>query len=136
MYLLDTNICIFLIKQTYKHLFDKIQEHPPYAMGISSISVAELEYGVAKSKYPEQNKIALLEFLSPFELIPFTSQDAEAFGTIREYLRKNGAPIGPYDLQIVAQCLSRDFILITHNVKGFERVPGLKIENWVDKPHE
>ena len=134
MYLLDTNICIFLIKNSFEHLSQKIETHAPYSIGISSISVAELEYGIAKSKYPEKNRIALLEFLSPFELIPFTNQDAEAFGTIREYLRKKGTPIGPYDLQIAAQCISRDFTLVTHNVKEFSRIPGLQIENWTEKP--
>lgn len=131
MYLLDTNICIYLIKQKSEKLLLELEKHPPFSIGISAISVAEMEFGIAKSVYPEKNRIALIEFLGPFEIIPFTDLDAEAFGSIRALLNKKGTPIGPYDLQIAAQCLSRDFILVTNNVKEFERVPGLKVENWV-----
>lgn len=131
MYLLDTNICIYLIKNRYESIVQKIQSHPPYSIGVSSITVAELEYGIAKSKYPEKNRLVLLEFLSAFELIPFTLQDAQAFGVVREYLRKNRTPIGPYDMQLAAQCLSRDLTLVTHNVDQFKRVHGLKFEDWV-----
>ena len=135
MYLLDTNICIYLIKNKYEFQAEKVQSQPPYSIGISAISVAELEYGITKSKYPDKNRLALLEFLSSFELVPFTQQDAQAFGEIREYLRKKGTPIGPYDLQLAAQCLSRDLTLVTHNVKEFKRIPKLKFENWVEEPN-
>jgi len=130
MYLLDTNICIYIIKKKYESLLNKIENEEPYNISISSVTVAELEYGIAKSLYPEKNRETLLEFLSPFEIIPFNELDCENFGALRAYLYKLGLPIGPYDLQIAAQCLSRDLCLVTNNVKEFERVPNLNIENW------
>ena len=133
MYLLDTNICIYLIKQKFIDLQKRIEKEVPYKISISSITVAELEFGISKSLYPEKNKAALLEFLSPFEIIPFTELDCEAYGIIRAYLNKRGTPIGPYDLQIAAQCLSRNFVLVTNNTKEFKRVPNLKFENWVEE---
>ena len=132
MYLLDTNICIYLINKKSEKLLQRIELEDAFKISVSSISVAELEYGIAKSQYPEKNKIALVEFLSSFEIIPFSDIDAELFGSIRVYLNNKGTPIGPYDLQIASQCLSRDFILVTNNVKEFKRIPNLKIENWVN----
>ncbi len=130
-YLVDTNICIYLIKNKSEMLLQRIELQNTKNIGVSAISVAELEYGISKSLYPEKNRTALIEFLSSFEIIPFTDLDAEAFGNIRVYLNKRGTPIGPYDLQIAAQCISRDLILITNNVKEFKRVLNLKIEKWV-----
>lgn len=129
--MIDTNICIYLIKNKSEMLLQRIELQNIKNIGVSAISVAELEYGISKSLYPEKNRIALIEFLSSFEIIPFTDLDAEAFGNIRVYLNKRGTPIGPYDLQIAAQCISRDLILITNNVKEFKRVLNLKIEKWV-----
>ena len=133
MYLLDTNICIYLINKKSEKLLKRIEMEDAYKIGISAITVAELEYGIAKSLYPEKNKTALIEFLSSFEIIPFNDIDAEVFGSIRDYLNKRGAPIGPYDLQIASQCLARELILVTNNIKEFERVPNLSIENWLVK---
>lgn len=129
--MVDTNICIYLIKNKSEMLLQRIELQNTKNIGVSAISVAELEYGISKSLYPEKNRTALIEFLSSFEIIPFTDLDAEAFGNIRVYLNKRGTPIGPYDLQIAAQCISRDLILITNNVKEFKRVLNLKIEKWV-----
>ena len=130
MYLLDTNICIYLIKKKFKSLQDRIEKEDPYKIALSSITVAELEYGIAKSLYPERNRETLLEFLSSFEIIPFNELDCETFGFLRAYLNKQGVPIGPYDLQIASQCVARNLCIVTNNVKEFERVPNLKIENW------
>jgi len=132
MYLLDTDICIYLIKKKYEKLLHRIEQEKAFSIGISAITIAELEFGIAKSLYPERNKMALVEFLGSFEIIPFSDLDAEAFGYIRVYLNKKGTPIGPYDLQIAAQCLSRNLILVTNNIKEFKRIPQLKIENWID----
>lgn len=131
MYLIDTNICIYLIKKKSEFLLQRFESEKIFNIGVSAISVAELEYGIAKSIYPERNRNALIEFLTCFEIIPFTDTDTEAFGAIRAYLHKKGNPIGPYDLQIAAQCLSRSLVLVTNNVKEFARVPDLHIENWV-----
>lgn len=131
MFLIDTNICIYLIKNKYDYLHEKVEKEGSDKIAVSAITVAELEFGIAKSKYPESNKLALLEFLAPFEIIPFTELDCESFGELRAYLNQKGTPIGPYDLQIAAQCLSRDLTLVSNNIKEFERVPNLKYENWI-----
>ena len=131
MYILDTNICIYLIKQKDKYLQKRIETIDPYKISVSAITVAELEYGIAKSIYPRKNREALIEFLSSFEIIQFSEIDCEAFGYLRAYLNKRGTPINPYDLQIAAQCLSRKLCLVTNNIKEFERVPNINLENWV-----
>lgn len=136
MYLLDTNICIYLMKKKFPILQSRIESESLFNIALSSVTIAELEYGIAKSKYPEKNRKLLYGFLSPFEIIPFSELDAENFGFIRAYLNKKGTPIGPYDLQIASQCLTRNLCLITNNVKEFERVPKLNIENWVQKSND
>lgn len=134
MYLLDTDICIYLIKKQPEYLLKKFNRQKAGKIGISSVSVAELEYGVAKSTFPGKNRIALLEFLSELEIIPFSDQDTEAYGLVRSWLEKKGIPIGPYDLQIAAQCLSRGYVLVTNNSRELKRVPDLKTENWTQAP--
>ena len=131
MYLIDTNICIYLIKNQNKDLRLKVEQQKPYEISISAISVAELEYGASKSKHVEKNRIALQNFLSSFEIIPFDDRDAEQFGIVRAYLEKQGQPIGTYDLEIASQALARGFIVVTNNKREFRRVPGLKVENSV-----
>ena len=131
MYVLDTNICIYLIKKKYPNLQKRIESEELFNISISVITIAELEYGIANSSYPDRNRETLYNFLAPFEIIPFTEQDTEIFGMIRAYLKKAGAPIGPYDLQIAAQCLSRKLCLITNNTKEFKRIPQLSIQNWI-----
>ncbi len=131
MYLLDTNICIYLMKRKFPSLENRVKRELLSNLSVSAITVAELEYGVLKSHYPEKNRLLLYAFLTPFQIIPFEAKDAENFGHIRAYLNKKGTLIGAYDLQLAAQCLSRDICMVTNNVKEFERVPLLKIENWV-----
>lgn len=131
MYLIDTNICIYTIKNNPKSVVQKIKSIEPYQIKISSITVAELEYGAAKSKEFEKNKTTLIKFLSAFDIIPFTDSDAEIYGLIRATLEKTGSIIGPYDLQIAAQAISRKLILVSNNTKEFIRVPNLKLENWI-----
>ncbi len=137
MYLLDTNICIYVIKKRYPELQQRIEKEELFNITISSVTVGELEYGIAKSKYPEKNRELLYGFLAPFDIVPFSELDAENFGYIRAYLEKIGTPIGPYDLQIAAQCITRKIQLVTNKVKEFDRVPNLIVENWIqasDKP--
>ncbi len=136
MYLLDTNICIYLMKKKYPELQTKIEKEELFNICLSAVTVAELEYGIAKSMYPDRNRELLYGFLSPFDIIPFSELDAENFGYIRAYLNKQGSPIGPYDLQIAAQCVTRNLHLITNNVKEFERVPKLTIENWTQETND
>jgi len=136
VYLLDTNICIYLMKKKYPELQAKIEKVELFNICLSSVTVAELEYGIAKSMYPDRNRELLYGFLSPFDIIPFSELDAENFGYIRASLNKHGSPIGPYDLQIAAQCVTRNLHLITNNVKEFERVPRLTIENWTQETND
>ena len=131
MYLLDTNICIYIIKKKPIEVLKKLKTKSKKDIYISSITVAELEYGVAKSIYPEKNKISLIEFLSIFNILNFDDNDAAEFGTIKADLAKKGKIIGPMDLLISAQTRSKKLILVTNNVKEFERVEGIKIENWL-----
>lgn len=134
MYLIDTNICIYLMKRKYPALIEKVLSESKSSLAVSAVTVAELEYGSAKSLYPKQNRDALLEFLAPFEIIPFSETDCENFGFLRAYLTRKGTPIGSYDLQIAAQTISRDLCLVTNNIKEFKRLPGLRFENWVESP--
>ena len=131
MHLIDTNICIYLINKKYEYLLNKFESFNKSEILVSAVTVAELEFGIAKSLFPEKNRLALVEFISSFEIVPFTYEDTQSFGVIRAYLNKNGTPIGPYDLQIAAQCLTRKLILVTNNEKEFKRIPNMMIENWI-----
>ena len=131
MYLLDTNICIYLINRRSPQIINKIERCNLSDIKISSISIAEMEYGASKSKNPEKNRDALKRFLSPFEIISFDLQDAAMYGIIRAALERNGNTIGPYDMQLAEQALRRNYIFVTNNSKEFQRIPQLKLENWI-----
>ena len=131
MYLLDTNICIYFMKDKYPNLTRKFLLCNNNDFYISSITLFELEYGANKSKWPEKTRLKLYLFLAPFNILPFTVDDAIYAGEIRADLEKKGSIIGPYDIQIAAQALSRDLTLITHNTDEFKRVKELEIEDWV-----
>jgi tRNA(fMet)-specific endonuclease VapC len=130
MYLLDTNICIYIINKRSQTAAKVFASKPPFSVFLSAITLAELEYGVSKSMNRERNRLALVEFTAPFEVVPFADRDAEVFGVIRAKLEGEGRVIGAYDMQIAAQALSRGLVLVTSNTKEFERVPELKLENW------
>ena len=131
MYLLDSNICIYIINCSPITVVNEIKKLKPHQVKLSAISVGELEYGIYKSKAIEKNKKALYDFASAFDILPFDDKDAEIFGLIRADLEKRGQVIGPYDIQIAAQAIARDLILVTNNTKEFLRINGLKLENWV-----
>ena len=126
MYLLDTNICIYLMKNAYPALTQKVFSFNPSDLCISSVTVFELEYGAAKSNWGEKTRQSMQMFLAPFNIIDFNSKDASSTGYIRGYLEKQGNPIGPYDVQIAGQAVARSIALVTHNVGEFSRVPGLR----------
>ena len=132
MFLLDTNICVFLMKNKYPELVKKLLNSDPSEIAVSSVTVYELEYGAAKSQWPEKNRNNVKLFLAPFSIIPFDSNDAITAGEIRHLLEKAGTPIGPYDLQIAAQGLARGFTVVTHNTGEFSRVPNLQLTDWVE----
>jgi tRNA(fMet)-specific endonuclease VapC len=129
-YLIDTNICIYLIKRRDRELQRHFEQYQPYDMGVSAVTVAELQYGVAKSRHIDRNRHALLRFLTPFEILPFDDRDAEQFGVLRALLEARGHPIGPYDVEIASQALARQLTLVTNNDREFLRVPGLRVEDW------
>lgn len=129
--MLDTNICIYIIKKHPIHVLNNLKKKDISDVCLSSITLAELEYGVQKSERKDQNSIALAEFSAPIEIMPFDESAAIEFGKVRALLEKNGALIGEYDLMIAAHALSLNVTLITNNAKEFKRVPALKIDNWV-----
>jgi tRNA(fMet)-specific endonuclease VapC len=131
MYLLDTNMCIYIINKRPEQVIEKIKKMKPSQIKISSISLGELEYGVSKSKYRDKNRNALIDFVSAFDIVDFDDNDAEVYGLIRADLEKKGQIIGPYDMQIAAQAITRNLILVTNNTDEFSRILNLKLENWV-----
>jgi tRNA(fMet)-specific endonuclease VapC len=130
MYLLDTNICIFLKNQKPKHVLDHLHKVIDQKLYISSITVAEMYFGVYNSQNIERNHVSLIEFLAPFKIIDFDDEDAKEFGRIRAKLKKEGKLIGPYDMQIAAQAIAKKLILVTNNTNEFMRVDGIKLEDW------
>ncbi|MEH2309822.1 type II toxin-antitoxin system tRNA(fMet)-specific endonuclease VapC [Nostoc sp.] len=131
-YLLDTNICIYLIKQKPQKVLDRFQTLSISDLGISSITVAELEYGVAKSQQQEKNRIALMQFLLPLEIVEFNQSSATIYGSIRSDLESRGLIIGAMDMLIAAHALSLGVTLVTNNVREFSRIPTPLLENWVE----
>ena len=131
-YLLDSNICIYLIKKHPAEVLERFRQHSPQDVAISIITLFELQYGVEKSQYRQRSEGALAKFLLPLNLINLDRSSAIEAATIRVQLEKKGIPIGPYDLLIAGLARSRDMILVTNNTKEFERVVGLHMENWVE----
>lgn len=131
-YLLDTNICIFIIKRKPIRVLEKMQKFNVSEIGISSVTLSELEYGVSKSVRPEQNKMALVKFLSPIDIISYDDKAADAYGSIRSYLEKRGTPIGPLDTLIGAHAFSLGCTLVTNNLGEFKRIPDLALEDWTE----
>jgi len=131
MFLLDTNICIFLIKKKSTILLDKLKKNYNKGIFISSLTLAELEFGIENSEHKEKNKLSLFEFLSIFEILPFEQSDTQAFGIIKADLKKSGNLIGSIDALLAAQAISRNLTFITNNTKEFKRVKNLKIEDWI-----
>jgi tRNA(fMet)-specific endonuclease VapC len=128
--LLDTNSCIYLIKQHPLEVLRKFNEYAVGDIGISSVTAAELHFGVHKSQRPEENRRALEQFLLPLNVAPFDENAAAAYGHVRAQLEKQGTPIGPLDTLIAAHALSLDLTVVTNSLREFERVPGLEVENW------
>jgi tRNA(fMet)-specific endonuclease VapC len=129
--MLDTNICIYIIKRQPESVLERVESHPVGDIGISVITLAELEYGVSKSSNPAKNRDALEQFVSPLEVAPFDRPATVAYGKIRALLEKKGNPIGSMDLLIAAHAVRLGVRLVTNNVKEFKHVPGLRVENWV-----
>ncbi len=131
-YMLDTNICIYVIRKKPEKVLQRFRDELDDGICISSITLAELEYGMKHSSNPVKNEQALLRFLVPLSVLPFGTAAASEYGEIRTYLQSLGTPIGPLDMLIASHARSEDMILVTNNVREFERVPNLELENWVE----
>lgn len=132
-FMLDTNTCIYIIKRKPFEVIERFKRTEVSQIGISSITLSELQYGVSKSLRPEQNQMALAQFVAPLEILPFEEKAAQCYGDLRVHLERQGAPIGSLDMLIAAHALSVSCTLVTNNEKEFGRIPTLKIDNWVNK---
>ncbi|HEY9727662.1 MAG TPA: type II toxin-antitoxin system VapC family toxin [Chroococcales cyanobacterium] len=131
-FLLDTNICIYIIKQKPPKVLEKFQTLNPSDVGVSSITVAEMEYGAYKSQRQERNRAALSQFLIPLEILPFDERATQTYGQIRAELEGRGIVIGSMDMLIASQAISLGLTLVTNNVREFSQIPGLTLENWIE----
>ena len=129
-YLLDTDHCIALTKRN-PAILDKLHLHPPAMVRASSITLAELHYGAAKSNQAEQAEANIRRVLKTLVVVPFDEAAAVSYGTIRAVLEKRGSPIGPLDTLIAGHAMSLGWTLVTHNTREFKRVAGLSVEDWL-----
>jgi len=130
MYLLDTNACIKVLNGSSETLVGRLRRHPPSALRVSSVTRAELLYGARRSARVAENLQLLHAFFAPLVSLPFDDACAEKYGALRASLSAAGRPIGPNDLLIAATALAHDLTLVTHNLREFCRVAGLKVEDW------
>jgi tRNA(fMet)-specific endonuclease VapC len=130
-YLLDSNICVYLINRKDPVLISRMRRVPIEWVCVSSIVVAELLFGAAKSAFPVKNRQAIADFLANLTILDFDAEAAAHYGDIRASLERKGTPIGPLDLLIAAHARSRGLTLVTNNEREFTRVDGLKLENWI-----
>jgi tRNA(fMet)-specific endonuclease VapC len=129
--MLDTNICIFIIKKKPLHVLEELKKNKEKGLHISAITLAELEYGIENSLYKEKNRIALLEFLTPINIRPFDEKATREYGLLKKELKDKNCLIGVLDMLIGAHAKSLNLTLVTNNEKEFKRITNLKIENWV-----
>lgn len=130
-YMLDTNICIYAIKQKPESVLRTLQSHDPADICISTVTYGELVHGVEKSLYPDRNRLALSLLLANIEIVNFDAGAADHYGMIRADLERKGLVIGPLDMMIAGHARSLGCILVSNNLKEFSRVEGLRTENWV-----
>jgi tRNA(fMet)-specific endonuclease VapC len=130
-FMLDTNTCIHIIKRKPSEVIQRFKRTKISQIGISSITLSELLYGVSKSSKPEKNQVALAQFIAPLVILPYGDEVAQYYGELRAYLETKGTPIGSLDMLIAAHALSIACTLVTNNKKEFIRIPNLKIDNWV-----
>jgi len=129
-FLLDTNVCIGILTGRSPEAIEKLRQRAPTEIHICSVVRAELQFGARNSSRVEANLSLLETFLSPFTSVAFDDGAANYYGRIRVDLHRAGKLIGPNDLLIAAMALANDLVLVTHNVKEFGRVPGLRWEDW------
>ena len=129
-YLLDTNIIIYLLKARNQNLLNRISVQKYGDLTISSITLAELEYGAENSQRSKENRNRFTRALAALEILDFDTMCAWHYGKIRAHLKKNGTPVGAMDMLIAATALAHNLTVITNNESEFSRIPNLKIENW------
>jgi len=129
--MLDTNICIYIIKNKPKSVKERFREFEIGELCISTITISELMYGAFKSEHTEKNLKAIESFLIPFEIVDYDFIASVEYGKIRTYLEKKGQVIGNMDMQIAGHALALNLMLVTNNIREFERVVGLGLDNWV-----
>ena len=129
-YMLDTNICIYAIKHKPEKVIRELKRHDPSDVCVSSVTYAELVHGIEKSAFVERNRLALSMLLANIEILDFDVYAADCYGKIRADLEKKGTPIGPLDTMIAGHALSLGYTVVTNNVREFQRVADLLIENW------
>jgi len=130
--MLDTNVCIYIIKQQPVAVLKRFLEYQIGDIGISSITLSELRYGVAKSTHQEKNAKALDEFITPLEVVSFDEKAAHVYGEIRAALEKAGTPIGAMDMLIAAHAVSLGIPLVTNNTREFVRITSLNVIDWIN----
>lgn len=130
-YLLDTNICIYYLKNTYPSVMQHFAQNMPEDMALCAIVKSELWYGALRSNAVERNLDNLQYFIDLFETLPFDDEAAWHAANIRANLANKGTPIGFHDVQIAAIALANDLSVVTNNVREFARVDGLRVENWL-----
>ena len=128
--LLDTDICIYAINRKRPEILSRVRDYRIGEVGISSITYAELRFGVENSARVEENLDRLERFLLPLEIVPFDAEAGRHYGRIRSELKRLGCPIGSNDLLIAAHALALDTTLVTNNVREFSRIAGLRVEQW------
>jgi tRNA(fMet)-specific endonuclease VapC len=131
-WMLDTNACIAIIRRRSERALRRLRGQTVGHVGISSVTLAELEFGAAKSERADEARTALSEFLLPLEIAAFDETAAVRYGRVRAGLERKGRPIGPLDTLIAAHALALGAILVTNNLREFRRVPELSVENWMD----
>ena len=132
MYLLDTNTCVALIRQVAgaERILRRLTRHRVTEVAVAALTVAELDFGVKKSREPARNRARLDQFLLPLQILPFDDAAAAQYGAVRADLERRGLGIGPIDTLLAAQALSLAAVMVTNNTAEFERVPGLIVEDW------
>ena len=130
MYLLDTNACIRILRNTSRPLLDRFQRHDPSEIKLCSVVKAELYYGAQRNTQKEANLLLLQRFFMTFESVPFNDESADHYGQIRVDLERAGLMIGPNDLMIAAIARAHGLVLVTHNTDEFSRVSDLRLDDW------
>ena len=128
--MLDTIICIELLRGSVAHVASRMRDHEIDEIAISSVTFAELQYGVAGSARQAHHDTLLIKFCAPLAILPFDDRAGQTYGCVRAELERAGTPIGPLGMLIAAHALALNVTLVTNNEREFSRVVGLAVENW------